>query len=195
MDFFSRKPIIPSLPPESTIAKCNAHSAYVVMTLGERIKQSREDKGLSQGKLAAIVESKLVDADTKRKRVLQGTVSKWEIDEFTPSSLQLAEIAEACEVDLYWLITGRDRVSAIAPTEEERTTLKMVRALGLTEEQAIQGLSWAATQAATFPTTATRAVATQDDNAIYERQEAERLRREREALRAKSIAKKPDKTL
>lgn len=154
------------------------------MELAERITKAREEKGLNQAELAALI------------GVAPSNVSRWEADRYKPNRDTLVRIAGATGCDLGWLITGREPAPPppSLPTDEQ-TVLKMYRALRLTEEQAIQGLSWAAAQKPAVPTTATRVVAQRDENSVYEREEAERVRREREAARARATAKKPDKTL
>lgn len=100
------------------------------MTLSDRIEQARRNRGLSQARLAILVGTQ------------QGTVSRWEEGKYRPSIEQLERVAEVCEVDVAWLLVGRE--PPVDLPEDERIVLDVFRALGLTKDQAIRGLSWAA---------------------------------------------------
>jgi transcriptional regulator with XRE-family HTH domain len=154
------------------------------MTLAERITTAREAKGISQVRLA------------KMLGIAPSNVSRWESGKYEPQRETLISIADATGCDLEWLATGREPPPTPPPlSPDERTILAVYRSLGLTESEAIQGLTWAAGQRPVAPSVGTRVVAVRDETGLYEREEAERQRREREAARARSSAKKPDKTL
>jgi transcriptional regulator with XRE-family HTH domain len=66
-----------------------------VMSLGERIRQTRLDKRLSQRVLS------------KRLGLTRHAISMWETDKASPSSAHLGQLAVEFDVDLNWLSTGR----------------------------------------------------------------------------------------
>lgn len=65
------------------------------MSLGERIKELRLAKGISQNQLA------------KEMEVSRQAVSKWENDLSEPDSMNLIHLAEVLETDIEYLSTGR----------------------------------------------------------------------------------------
>ena len=169
------------------------------MTLGERIQKSREDKGLSQRRLAELVSLRIAP---ELPPVLQGTVSKWEAigvrfegdrpKWVRPKLEHLEAIAEACDVDLGWLVAGREPSPPPAPLpSDELFILDLYRDLGLTREQAVRGLSWAAAQSSSAPP-AEHVIAVRKTTEHKERLMADRERQEREAARARQGAKSTD---
>ncbi len=75
-----------------------AHAA-AARSIGERIRQARKTKGLSQTDLA------------KRIGVTQPAIANWESGVHDPRRLTLAKLADALEASLDWLAAG-DRSSA-----------------------------------------------------------------------------------
>lgn len=70
------------------------------MKMGERIRRARRRAGISQAQLADAV------------RVRRSAVSNWEsAAEVHPTMVNLAAIAQACNVSLDWLGTGRGAMS------------------------------------------------------------------------------------
>lgn len=67
----------------------------LLMTLGERIKQLRKEKGMTQEELA------------KTLGVIRGTLSVWEIDKAEPDNKTLGKIADYFDVTIDYLL-GRD---------------------------------------------------------------------------------------
>lgn len=65
------------------------------INFGERLKQVRKNKGLSQSELAGEMGYKQ-----------SATISNLEINKSTPDINTLKKLAEILEVDLHWLITG-----------------------------------------------------------------------------------------
>ncbi len=65
------------------------------INFGERLKQVRKDKGLSQSELAE-----------KMGYKQSATISNLEINKSTPDINTLKKLSEILEVDLHWLITG-----------------------------------------------------------------------------------------
>lgn len=157
------------------------------MELAQRITKAREEKGLNQAELAALI------------GVAPSNVSRWESDRYKPNRDTLVLIAGATGCDLGWLITGREpSPPPPAMPPDEATLLDVYRALGLTMEQAIRGLSWAAAQTPTLaPTDQPRLVAVRDETNHQLRLQAERRRKEREAAREagkdKQSTKAPDR--
>ncbi|PQA89647.1 helix-turn-helix domain-containing protein [Hyphococcus luteus] len=72
-------------------------------SIGERIRQARKTKGLSQSDLA------------KRIGVTQPAIANWESGVHDPRRLTLAKLADALEASLDWLAAG-DRSSAETDT-------------------------------------------------------------------------------
>lgn len=85
-----------------------------MVTFAERLKATREKKGLTQDALA-----KLVDRSKSQSIIanLESSANK--------SSTYLPEIAHALGVDAYWLKTGRGQPNPSSPTlsDDERTLL------------------------------------------------------------------------
>lgn len=70
------------------------------MKMNERIRRARRRAGISQAQLAAAV------------RVRRSAVSNWEsVADVHPTMVNLAAIAQACDVSLDWLGTGRGVMS------------------------------------------------------------------------------------
>lgn len=77
---------------------CCCHSIIrgVRMKLGERIRRARRHAGMSQVQLAAVI------------NVRRSAVSNWEsVSDVHPAMANLVGIANACNVSLDWLGTGR----------------------------------------------------------------------------------------
>ena len=73
------------------------------MSIGERIVQLRNDKGVSQGQLAQIL------------GVSRQAISKWENDQSSPDTLHLIKLADALDTEVEYLATGRKPVYEEAP--------------------------------------------------------------------------------
>ena len=73
------------------------------MSIGERIVQLRNDKGVSQGQLAQIL------------GVSRQTISKWENDQSSPDTLHLIKLADVLDTEVEYLATGRKPVYEEAP--------------------------------------------------------------------------------
>ena len=66
------------------------------MTIGQSIKQAREKRGFSQGRLARV------------SGISQSLISKWELNRSEPMTFSLICIADALDVSLDELV-GRER--------------------------------------------------------------------------------------
>ena len=75
----------------------------ILMSIGERIVQLRNDKGVSQGQLAQIL------------GVSRQTISKWENDQSSPDTLHLIKLADVLDTEVEYLATGRKPVYEEAP--------------------------------------------------------------------------------
>lgn len=62
------------------------------MGIGEKIRQARQKAGLSQGRLAEIIQVK------------RATIAAWEIGRNEPSAETIRNIATACRVSADWLL-------------------------------------------------------------------------------------------
>lgn len=65
------------------------------MSVGERIKELRRERNISQGQLAAALE------------LSRQAVSKWENDLASPDTLNLIKLADLLDTDVEYLATGR----------------------------------------------------------------------------------------
>ena len=75
----------------------------ILMSIGERIVQLRNDKGVSQGQLAQIL------------GVSRQAISKWENDQSSPDTLHLIKLADVLDTEVEYLATGRKPVYEDAP--------------------------------------------------------------------------------
>ena len=75
----------------------------ILMSIGERIVQLRNDKGVSQGQLAQIL------------GVSRQAISKWENDQSSPDTLHLIKLADVLDTEVEYLATGRTPVYEEAP--------------------------------------------------------------------------------
>lgn len=75
----------------------------ILMSIGERIVQLRNDKGVSQGQLAQIL------------GVSRQAISKWENDQSSPDALHLIKLADVLDTEVEYLATGRKPVYEEAP--------------------------------------------------------------------------------
>ena len=75
----------------------------ILMSIGERIVQLRNDKGVSQGQLAQI------------RGVSRQAISKWENDQSSPDTLHLIKLADVLDTEVEYLATGRKPVYEEAP--------------------------------------------------------------------------------
>lgn len=79
------------------------------MTYGERIKQGREAKGLTQEQLAESLE------------VSRQAVSKWEMDLSRPARTKLAALSEALEIPIgTWAAIDAELEAAERPKDAAR---------------------------------------------------------------------------
>lgn len=65
------------------------------MSIGERIRDLRKDRNLSQGQLADALS------------VTRQAVSKWENDQTVPDALNMIQLADILDTDIEYLSTGR----------------------------------------------------------------------------------------
>ena len=75
----------------------------ILMSIGERIVQLRNDKVVSQGQLAQIL------------GVSRQAISKWENDQSSPDTLHLIKLADVLDTEVEYLATGRKPVYEEAP--------------------------------------------------------------------------------
>ena len=75
----------------------------ILISIGERIVQLRNDKGVSQGQLAQIL------------GVSRQAISKWENDQSSPDTLHLIKLADVLDTEVEYLATGRKPVYEEAP--------------------------------------------------------------------------------
>ena len=75
----------------------------ILMSIGERIVQLRNDKGVSQGQLAQIL------------GVSRQAIIKWENDQSSPDTLHLIKLADVLDTEVEYLATGRKPVYEEAP--------------------------------------------------------------------------------
>jgi len=87
-------------------------SLEVPVKIQERIRRARRRAGLSQARLAELV------------NVRRSAVSNWEStsNEVVPSMQSLLAVAKACGVSLEWLGTGRGSISVDADALEDVPT-------------------------------------------------------------------------
>lgn len=78
------------------------------MSIGERIISLRKAEGLSQGKLASLL------------NVSRQAVSKWENDQSAPDTLKLIQLADVLKTDVEYLSTGR-----VTPQKVEQIVVKI----------------------------------------------------------------------
>lgn len=77
------------------------------MTIGSRLKQAREFRGLSQVALADLL------------RVTRGACGQWEIGKTTPSTQHLIEISKALGIRFDWLATGNGEMETSPVNSED----------------------------------------------------------------------------
>ncbi len=87
-----------------------------------RLRQARESADIRQGLIA------------DHLHVRQSTVSDWMHAKHLPGIGQLAQLADLLEVDLHWLITGRER-----PSPQEELVNDIVRAAPMLQMLAERG--------------------------------------------------------
>lgn len=73
------------------------------MSIGERITQLRKQSGMSQLELA------------KRMEVSRQAVSKWEMDQSSPDTLNLIRLSDVLDTDVEYLATGRQNMGRRPP--------------------------------------------------------------------------------
>lgn len=73
------------------------------MSIGERIVQLRNEKGISQGRLAQAL------------GVSRQAISKWENDQSSPDTLHLIKLADILDTEVEYLATGRKPIYEEAP--------------------------------------------------------------------------------
>lgn len=78
------------------------------MSIGERIIDLRKNVGLSQGKLASLLD------------VSRQAVSKWENDQSCPDTIKMIQLADVLNTDIEYLATGRH-----AQTQKEEVIIKI----------------------------------------------------------------------
>lgn len=89
--------------------------------IGDRIKKSRKDAGLSQSDFAASI------------GVTQGFLSGLEKGRYQPTADTLICIANIYQVDAAWLLTGKESESKKPADRETRIINRMLE--GMTDEQ------------------------------------------------------------
>lgn len=93
----------------------------ILMSIGERIVQLRNDKGVSQGQLAQIL------------GVSRQAISKWENDQSSPDTLHLIKLADVLDTEVEYLATGRKPVYEEAPI-----VVNMVRKVDKVVEKVVE---------------------------------------------------------
>ena len=93
----------------------------ILMSIGERIVQLRNDKGVSQGQLAQIL------------GVSRQAISKWENDQSSPDTLHLIQLADVLDTEVEYLATGRKPVYEEAPI-----VVNMVRKVDKVVEKVVE---------------------------------------------------------
>lgn len=73
------------------------------MSIGERITELRNEKDISQGRLAQML------------GVSRQAISKWENDQSSPDTLHLIKLADILDTEVEYLATGRKPVYEEAP--------------------------------------------------------------------------------
>ena len=74
-------------------------------TLAERIAQARKNLGLSQEKLA------------ERMNISRGACGHWERGVASPSTDHLHKLSQILDIDIHWLITGKQNNAPIRINE------------------------------------------------------------------------------
>ena len=73
------------------------------MSVGQRITELRNEKNLSQGQLADLLD------------ISRQAVSKWENDKTSPDTLNLIRLADVLDTEIEYLATGKKPVYLPAP--------------------------------------------------------------------------------
>lgn len=73
------------------------------MSIGQRITELRNEKNLSQGQLADLLD------------ISRQAVSKWENDKTSPDTLNLIRLADVLDTEIEYLATGKKPVYLPAP--------------------------------------------------------------------------------
>ena len=73
------------------------------MSIGQRITELRNEKNLSQGQLAELLD------------ISRQAVSKWENDKTSPDTLNLIRLADVLDTEIEYLATGKKPVYLPAP--------------------------------------------------------------------------------
>lgn len=86
------------------------------MSIGERITTLRKERGMSQAKLAELMD------------VSRQAVSKWEKDQTSPDTLNLIKLSELLETDTEYLATGQKKEDSAEaePIIQIQTVIKEV---------------------------------------------------------------------
>ena len=86
------------------------------MSIGERITELRKARGISQVKLAELME------------VSRQAVSKWETDQASPDTIRLIKLADVLDTEVEYLATGRKSYGMRPPVvlETVKTVEKIV---------------------------------------------------------------------
>lgn len=90
------------------------------MAIGERITDLRKASGLSQGKLASLLD------------VSRQAVSKWENDQSCPDTIKMIQLADILNTDVEYLATGRhtkpekEQIIVKVPEIQEKIVEKIV---------------------------------------------------------------------
>ena len=97
------------------------------MTLAMRIKQARDEAGLSQAALG------------KACGVSRNAVSQWESGETRPASARLLKIAAVTGMDAEWLLAGRGNMGKTPPKGDEASMEDYHRTVAMSEFDAKVG--------------------------------------------------------
>lgn len=96
------------------------------MDIGDRIKQLRKEKGLSQAKVA------------KEISVSTGNFGDWETGRTGPSVNAVLSIAKYFEVNLEWLLTGKYVDNEF--TKEETQLINKIRELDTRDKEELNNI-------------------------------------------------------
>src|SRR5690625_4730658 len=81
------------------------------MSIGRRIAEAREEKGLTQEELAAML------------GISAGTLSRNELDKARPRAERLEQLAKVLDVSVGWLLTG-DHPTTSSPVHDHEPSMK-----------------------------------------------------------------------
>jgi transcriptional regulator with XRE-family HTH domain len=99
------------------------------LEIGQRIKEARKQKGLSQHGLAMHL------------GITAGAVGQWEVGYSTPTMSNFDQLPEVLDVSREWLLTGNESGEVMkAHTKAEETILRLSRALTGDQQATLIGM-------------------------------------------------------